>query len=190
LLDNYTAGTAKTLFLEAVGDNVKDACFITNNATGPGILNVLYEKPDLRFLCIDEIEKIPRDQLAVLLTLMESGKFIITKKTMMVNRDQKVTIFATCNKVKRLAPEIRSRFLKFHLKEYNFSEFNMITRNLAINRFNQSIEFAEKIADSVWNKMNSKDIRDCVKIMKLCKNIDQIDIIIEGLNEYGKNKDE
>ena len=58
-------GTAKTLFLEAVGYNIKDAKFITNNATGPGILNVLYEHENLKYLCIDEIEKIPKDQIAV-----------------------------------------------------------------------------------------------------------------------------
>ena len=183
-------GTAKTLFLEAVGNNVPNASFITSNSTGPGILRHLYENKKLRYLCIDEIEKIPRDQLAVLLTLMDSGRLIVTKKTMMVNRLQEVTIFATCNRVDRLAPEMQSRFLKFHLKEYNFSEFNLVTRNIATKKFNQSIEFAEKIADSVWNKMNSKDIRDCIKLMRLCKNIDQIDIIIEGLKEYGKNKDE
>lgn len=32
--------------------------------------------------------------------------------------------------------------------------------------------------------MNSKVIRDCIKIMKLCKNTEQIDIIIDGLKEY------
>jgi Holliday junction DNA helicase RuvB len=174
-------GTSKTLFLEAISKNLDNCSFITSNSTGAGIISHIIDNPDIKFLCIDEIEKIPKAQIAVLLTLMENGKLIVTKKTMMVDREQKITIFATCNTVDKLAPEMQSRFLKFYLKEYTFIEFNVVTRNIAINRFNQSVEYAEKIADSVWNKMNSKDIRDCIKIMKLCKNIDQIDLIIKGL---------
>ena len=45
----------------------------------------------------------------------------------------------------------------------------MIIRKLARKRFNHSIEFAEKVAKSVWNNMNNKDIRDCKKIMKFCE---------------------
>ena len=52
-----------------------------------------------------------------------------------------------------------SRFLKFHLKEYSLEEFNMISTNIVINRFNRSQEFAQKLAVAVWYKMNSKDIR-------------------------------
>jgi MoxR-like ATPase len=103
-------GTAKTLFLEAVGHSVPNAKFITSNSTGSGILTVMFEDEKLKYLCIDEIEKIPRDRLAVLLTLMESRRLVVTKKTMMVDREQKVTIFAMCNKIDRLSPELQSRF--------------------------------------------------------------------------------
>jgi Holliday junction DNA helicase RuvB len=109
---------------------------------------------------------------------------------MTCNKEQKVRIFATCNRIEKLAPEMQSRFLKFYLNEYNFSEFKMITKNLATKKFNLSIDYAEKVADSVWNKMNSKDVRDCIKIMRLCKNTDQLDIIIKCLIEYRKDNNE
>ena len=177
-------GTAKTLFLEAVEENVPDTTFITSNATGPGILHHIYDSPDMKFLCIDEIEKIPKSEIGVLLTLMESGRLIITKKTMMVNREQHLRIFATCNDISKLSPELQSRFLKLHMSEYNFAEFHMVAKNLVCGKFKKSEELADKIADSVWNTMKSKDIRDVIKIARLTKKVSEVDFIIQTLEEY------
>ena len=177
-------GTAKTLFLEAIEENVEDTTFITSNATGPGILHHIYDNPDMKYLCIDEIEKIPKGEIGVLLTLMESGKLIITKKTMMVNREQNLRIFATCNDVSKLSPEMQSRFLKLHLSEYTYPEFHMVAKNLVCGKFKKSEALADKIADSVWNKMGSKDVRDVIKIARLTKKPDDVDFIAETLEEY------
>jgi midasin (ATPase involved in ribosome maturation) len=61
-------------------------------------LTYLAEHPELKFLMIDEIEKIGKNELSILLTLMETGKLIITKKTIMCLR-----IFATCNNKNKLS---------------------------------------------------------------------------------------
>ena len=177
--------TSKTLFLEAINENLTNCSFITSNSTGAGIISHIFENPDLEFLCIDEIEKIPKNELAVLLTLMESGRLIITKKTMMCNRQQNVKIFATSNKFEKLAPEMRSRFLKFYLKDYSAEEFNLIAINIVTDRFNTTEEFAQKLALQVCYKMGSKDIRDVIKVARLAKNESDIDMIIEAIQEYG-----
>jgi len=85
---------------------------------------------------------------------------------MTCNREQNLRIFATCNKVEKLAPEMRSRFLKFHLREYSLEEFNMIAINIITDRFNRTQEFAQKLAQAVWYKMDSKDNR-CDKSSKV-----------------------
>jgi Holliday junction DNA helicase RuvB len=77
-----------------------------------------------------------------------------------------------------------SRFLKFHLKEYSLDEFNMIAANIVTNRFNRTLEFAQKLALAVWYKMNSKDIRDVIKVARLAKRENDIDVIIEAIQEY------
>jgi holliday junction DNA helicase RuvB len=183
------SGTSKTLFLEAINEKVANCSFITSNSTGAGILYTLYSNPNIEYLLIDELEKIPRDELAVLLTLMESGKLIVTKKTMMCNRHQNVKIFATCNNVEKLSSEMRSRFLKFHLKEYSLEEFNMIAINIVTERFNKTEEFAQKLAQAVWYQLNSKDIRDVIKVARLARNESDIDMIIEAIQEYGKDEE-
>ncbi len=183
------SGTSKTLFLEAINENVSNCSFITSNSTGAGILYTLYSNPNIELLLIDEIEKIPKDELAVLLTLMESGKLIVTKKTMMCNRQQNVKIFATCNKVNKLSPEMRSRFLKFHLKEYSLEEFNMIAINIVTDRFKKTEEFAQKLAQAVWYQLSSKDIRDVIKVARLARNESDLDMIVEAIQEYGKDEE-
>lgn len=142
------------------------------------------------YVCIDEIEKIGKYELSVLLTLMETGKLIVQKKTMSVNRIQNLTIFATCNNKYRLAPEILSRFLKFHLQPYKYPEFVLITKNVATKKFKRTTEFGEAVANSVWNDMWSRDVRDCIKIMKLAKKEDDIIMIIEAIQQYRENKKE
>lgn len=185
------AGTGKSLFLESIANKVKHSYFITSNSTGAGILKYLYEHSDLRFLLIDEIEKLKKDEVAVLLTLMESGRLIITKKTMMINRKQTVTVFATCNDLNRLAPEMISRFLRFTIKPYTFFEFIQITHNIVVKRFKRSPEFAEKVGKAVWEEMGSRDIRDVIKVTRLTKKDEEIDIIIKALAYYSdESKDD
>jgi sialic acid synthase SpsE len=118
---------------------------------------------------------------------MESGRLIITKKTIMCNRQQNVKIFATCNKVEKLSQEMRSRFLKFHLKEYSLEEFNKISIYIVTNRFKKTEEFAQKLVQAVWYKIGSKDIRDVLKVARLARKESEIDMIIEALQEYSQN---
>ena len=180
-------GSAKSLFLEAIAHNVKHTYFVTNNSTGAGMIRYLIEHADLRYLCIDEIEKIPKKETGVLLTLMETGELIVTQAYLRANRRQKVTIFATCNNMHRMAPEMLSRFLKFHRKPYTYAEFKMIATNIATKRFGRTVEFGEKVADAVWSGMGSRDIRDTIKVMRLCKNIEEIDVIMKALEAYSED---
>jgi MoxR-like ATPase len=143
------SGTSKTLFLEAINEKVANCSFITSNSTGAGIISHIFDNPNLEILCIDEIEKIPKAEIGVLLTLMESNRLVVTKKTMMCNREQKLRIFATCNDVNKLSIEMRSRFLKFNLKDYSLDEFTMISINIVTSRFNKTQDFAQKLAQVV-----------------------------------------
>jgi len=56
-------GTSKTLFLESINENVTNCSFITSNSTGTGILYTLYSNPNIEYLLIDELQKIPKDEL-------------------------------------------------------------------------------------------------------------------------------
>jgi holliday junction DNA helicase RuvB len=47
-----------------------------------------------------------------------------------------------------------------------------------------SKEIATPVAEAVWTKMKSKDIRDCIKIGHLAKTKDDVNWIVETLKRY------
>jgi hypothetical protein len=47
-----------------------------------------------------------------------------------------------------------------------------------------SKEVASAVADGVWYKLKSKDIRDCIKIGHLAKTKEDVNWIVETLRNY------
>src|SRR6187200_1260297 len=99
-----------------------------------------------------------------LLTMMERGQFSSTKirntKTVKAN----VVIFATSNSTERLSKPLLSRFAVLEIPEYTYPEFEDISTRI-VNKLPRSTVI--QIASSVW-KVGSRDIRDVLKIAKLC----------------------
>ena len=75
-----------------------------------------------------------------------------------------VAIFATSNSTERLSKPLLSRFTVFEIPEYSYEEFEAIAVRI-IRKLPQNTVI--QIASSVW-KSGSKDIRDVLKIAKLC----------------------
>ena len=46
-----------------------------------------------------------------------------------------------------------------------------------------------KVADIVWNKIKSKDVRDILTIGKLSKNVDDVDFIATTLQKYKRRNE-
>jgi Holliday junction DNA helicase RuvB len=44
---------------------------------------------------------------------------------------------------------------------------------------------AKATAYMVWNKMRSRNIRDCVRIGRMAKSVQDVDFIIDTLRRYG-----
>ena len=76
--------------------------------------------------------------------------------------------------------------MEFRLEEYSFEEFIEIARNILKLRFNFNDIVSEKIVDSVWTKMKSKDIRDVINVAKLAGSCRDIDWLMEVQMKYGK----
>ena len=74
---------------------------------------------------------------------MENQRLVTAKKTTTYNRKQKLTVFATSNNKNKLAPEMLSRFLKFHLKRILTRGINIIATNIVIDRFNKIQELTQ-----------------------------------------------
>lgn len=100
------------------------------------MVDYLFEHPDTQVICIDEIDKLKKNDQTALLNLLENGILSSTKvrKTRSI-RLKGVKVFATSNDVGRLVEPLRSRFLKFALPEYTWESFLAITQKLLPQRY-------------------------------------------------------
>jgi MoxR-like ATPase len=138
------------------------------STTKAGIQKFIGENQHKEIIIIDEIDKMPiRDQEG-LLTMMEGGNFTSTKVRNTNTVRANMTILATSNSTERLSKPLLSRFTVLEIPEYTYPEFEGISTRI-VNKLPQSTVI--QIASSVW-KAGSRDIRDVLKIAKLCNHSD------------------
>jgi MoxR-like ATPase len=187
ILDGPPA-SGKTIFLLSMEKELDNAYFVDcTNATGPGMVDYLLNH-DVRYLLLDEVEKMSKKDQNVLLNLMETGVLTSTKVKKTYEKKMNVSILATTNDIDSLSKPLRSRFLEFSLPEYTFEEFDRLSVRLLAQRYGHSPEISHKVASAVWNTIKSKDCRDILQVGKLSRNISDVDFIVTTLKKY-KQKD-
>jgi MoxR-like ATPase len=148
ILDGPPA-SGKTIFLLSMQKELDNAYFVDcTNATGPGMVDYLLSH-DVRYLLLDEVEKMSKRDQNVLLNLMETGELISTKVKKTYERKVNVSIFATTNDIDSLSKPFRSRFLEFSLPEYTYEEFDRLSVRLLAQKYRHSPELSHKVAGAV-----------------------------------------
>lgn len=179
--------SSKTLFLLDMVDALDGSYFMdATSTTSAGMIDYLFTH-DTKYLLIDEIDKMKAKDQASLLNAMETGIISETKLNGKTRQKRmKIWTFATSNDVDRLSKALRSRFMELHLKEYTYEEFTDIVKKLFKRRYRMDEKISEKIAYAVWNFMNSKDVRDAIKIANLTKSISDVDWLVSIKMKYSK----
>ncbi|MFL6368328.1 MAG: ATP-binding protein [Nitrososphaeraceae archaeon] len=174
--------SAKTLFMLSCMKLERSYFTLGSHSTKSGMMDYLFQKRP-RYLIIDEIEHMPIKDQTALLSLMETGIIVETKFKKNRNTQLKTWIFATSNSTDRMLTPLLSRFMVLHFKQYKYETFQEVAVHL-LCREGISREIAIATAETVWSKMKSKDIRDCIKIGHLAKTKDDINWIAETLRNY------
>lgn len=183
ILDGPPA-SGKTIFLLSMQKGLDNSYFVDcTSATGAGMVDYLFSH-DVKYLLLDEIEKMSKRHQNVLLNLMETGILTSTKVKKTYEKKMNVSIFATTNDIDSVSKLVRSRFLEFSLPEYTFEEFDKLAVILLRERYGHSPELAHKVSDVVWNKIKSKDCRDILQVGKLSKNISDVEFVATTLKKY------
>ena len=179
--------SCKTIFLLEILDALDGTYFMdATSITSAGMIDYLFEH-DTKYLLIDEIDKMKAKDQAALLNAMETGIICETKLNGKTRQKRmKLWIFATSTDVGRLSNALRSRFMELHLKEYAYEEFMDIVRKLLKKRYRMDESISEKIAYAVWNVMDSKDVREALKIAKLTKSSSDVDWLVNVKKKYSK----
>jgi Holliday junction DNA helicase RuvB len=169
--------SAKTLFLESLM-TLKDSYFVDgSNTTKSGMIDYIFDnKP--KYLLIDEIDKMPCKDQTFLLNLMETGMVTETKhrKTRTIT-NVKTWVFATSNNISKVMLPLQSRFFVVKLEPYTYEQFYQITVGLLTKQHKVREEIAEAAANAIWDK--SANIRDCVKIGRMAKSIEDVMFIAD-----------
>jgi replication-associated recombination protein RarA len=174
--------SAKTLFMVECMRLERSYFTLGSHSTKSGMIDYLFDKRP-RYLIVDEIEHMPMKDQTALLSLMETGILAETKFQKTRNTHLKTWVFATSNATDRMLTPLLSRFVVLHFKQYSFGSFQEVCTHI-LGREGVTPDVAVAIAESVWTKLKSKDIRDCIKIGRLAKTKEDVEWIAQTLRAY------
>src|SRR3712207_1137729 len=174
--------SAKTLFMVECMRLERSYFTLGSHSTKSGMIDYLFDKRP-RYLIVDEIEHMPMKDQTALLSLMETGILAETKFQKTRNTHLKTWVFATSNSTERMLTPLLSRFVVLHFKQYSFGSFQEVCTHI-LGREGVTSDIAAAIAEAVWTKLKSKDIRDCIKIGRLAKSKEDVEWIAQTLRAY------
>jgi holliday junction DNA helicase RuvB len=175
LLLSGPPASAKTMFLESLS-KLKSSFFVDGaSTTKSGLIDCLFLNSP-KYLLIDEIDKMSTKDQAMLLNLMETGIVSETKHNKTRTANMKTSVFATSNNVRAITTPLQSRFFVVELPPYTYEQFYQISMHLLTEKHRISINIAKNISDKVW--ANSRNIRDCVRIGRMAKSVDDIQFLV------------
>ncbi len=177
--------SAKTMFIKSMMMKLDNSYFTDGgNTTKAGMLDYVFEnKP--KYLLIDEIDKMSTKDQTFLLNLMETGMVSETKHAKTRMEVLKTWVIASSNDMSNIIPALKSRFFIIELEPYSYEQFCQITMRLLIEQHKVKEEIAKATAHMVWNRLGSKNIRDCVRIGRIAKSVEDVDFISDTLRRYG-----
>jgi holliday junction DNA helicase RuvB len=174
--------SAKTLFMVECMRLERSYFTLGSHSTKSGMIDYLFDKRP-RYLIVDEIEHMSMKDQTALLSLMETGILAETKFQKTRNTHLKTWVFATSNATDRMLTPLLSRFVVLHFKQYSFGSFQEVCAHI-LGREGVTPDVAIPIAEAVWTKLKSKDIRDCIKIGRLAKTKEDVEWITQTLRTY------
>lgn len=113
-----------------------------------GIIDYLFDHTDLKFLLIDEIDKISKKDQKVLLNVMETGILsdIKAKRSKSARQtNMHLSIYATSNDTTNILTPLLSRFINFNLPEYDLEIFTEICQKLLSRKYDKNHETVQAI---------------------------------------------
>src|ERR671910_2026394 len=179
------SSSGKSLFMSSLTRLERSYYAVGSSSTKSGIFDYLFEyRP--RYFIVDEIEKMNKKDQTSLLNLMESGILSELKHNQQRTTQLKTWVFASCNGTDKLLPPLLTRFRDIHFKPYTEEEFVEIVVNVLDREEGVDRDIALLIADGVFNRLKSSNIRECVRIARLAGNDSaRVNRIIDTFAKYG-----
>jgi replication-associated recombination protein RarA len=178
--------SSKTLFILELLDHLKGKAYFVDGTTasGMGMIDYLFDHADLKFLLIDEIDKLSKKDQKVLLNVMETGILSNVKAKRGKSARQThmhISIYATCNDTSNMLSPLLSRFIQLKLPEYNLETFTEICQKLS-RKYDKDHETIQAIVRHVWE--HTRDVREAIAIAKIVDTSDEVNNVASTLRKY------
>jgi Holliday junction DNA helicase RuvB len=177
--------TAKSLFLLELGHLNGTYPATGSRVSGAGLTDAFFNYQP-RILLLDEIDKIPMDATAVLLSVMESGDVLETKYKRHRGLKLDLYVFAAGNTDKTIPGELLSRFdTKLYFPPYSFEEFVSVCQGYLSRYENAPEDIAEYIGTQTWQHLD-KDVRTARGIARRLReaSTNDVDRVVRFLRKY------
>lgn len=179
--------TAKSLFLMELGGISGTYQATGSRVSGAGLTDAFFNY-EPKILLLDEIDKIPMDATAVLLSVMESGDVLETKYKRHRGLKLDLNVFAACNNDRNIIGELLSRFdTKLYFQQYPFEEFVSVCRGYLSRYEDVPEDIAKYIGIQTWQHLN-KDVRTARGIARRLRksSTSDVDRVVHFLKKYQK----
>jgi len=176
-------GSAKTMFLSEL-ERIpgSTSTVLGGTASKVGIIDILFDYRPI-ILLLDEFEHLNTKDYTVLLSLCETRIISETKhgktRRMVLNNTR---VFAGCNSTKNIPIAILDRMQKVTFRNYSYSEFVLVVKNVLTLRMGMMEEISEYIAEKTW-KLNHS-VRQAIRIAKMAKTKKEVDELLEVMLKY------
>jgi Holliday junction DNA helicase RuvB len=179
--------TTKSLFLMELG-HLRGSYHATGSrVSGAGLTDAFFNYQP-KILLLDEIDKIPMDAIAVLLSVMESGDVLETKYKRHRGLKLDLTVFAAGNTDRTIPLELLSRFdTKLYFPPYSFDDFVSVCKVYLSRYENAPHGVAEYIGKETWQQLD-KDVRTARGVARRLREntTDDVDRVVRFLRKHGK----
>jgi Holliday junction DNA helicase RuvB len=176
--------SAKSLFMSSLNKLKRSYYAVGSSSTKSGIFDYLFEHRP-RYFIMDEFEKMNKRDQASLLNLMEFDILSELKHRQQRMTQLKTWVFASANSVDNILPPLLTRFTVIHLKPYTEKEFVEITVKLLDKEEGIERDIATLIAEAVFKKLESTNVRECLRIARLAGNdVPNVQNVIDTFGKY------
>ena len=157
---------AKSLFLwdieRAAGER---AIWLVGSATSKaGLWDIVAERHP-QIILIDELDKMNAVDTAALLSMMEGGRLVRTKRGRELNLSNQLRVVAASNRLNALSLELKSRFAIRKLSTYSRADYLTVVRGVLARREGLDQELADEVARRLDGI--SQDVRDAIRVARL-----------------------
>ena len=192
LLLTGAPATGKTVMIKSIFEAIgQDRCiyYDATMATRVGLLDHILtygsNLSNVRYICLDELDKMPKTHQFGVLNALESGIMQENKYKRHRHADLRhVTFFATSNEINKVYRPLASRFMVMNMKPYTEQQFREIGLRLLNRKYDMPMSKCEIVVNIIQNNLSTRTMRSVVQLATLIDDSQDEQDMLEVFKEH------